>query len=376
MSNQNQTLTTICTNCGASLKFKPGQDENLKCPYCGTVNKIQKSKLKVEEIDIKEIENHDDEIPNEKLEIKCPSCGAGNILDENVVIDSCKFCGGHISAFEKTKKNIKPKSIASFKIEQKKAQQKFKDWSKKIWFAPNSFAKHLQKSASLKGVYLPFWTFDMQTETDYQGQRGIYEYYETKNDEGETVRHRKTNWFAVSGHVSQHYDDVIIAASEKQDKSKQNKSATFSDHNKGFTVANKDFLKSPENWNLAENLLAFKEDYTVGFQVRSYTLSPKIALNKAKNLVEIDIENLIKRDIGGDEQRISTKNIDYSDLTYKQTLLPFWISSYNYKGKIYGFSINGITGKVYGQRPWSVWKISLTVFVGLILILILILIIS
>ncbi|MEM8486403.1 MAG: hypothetical protein AAF564_12700, partial [Bacteroidota bacterium] len=77
-------------------------------------------------------------------------------------------------------------------------------------------------------------------------------------------------------------------------------------------------------------------------------------------------------DIGGDEQRILYKDTSYSNITFKHILLPIWISSYRYKGEIYRFMVNGQTGEVQGQRPWSKLKIAAAIFGGLLLVAILI----
>jgi len=73
------------------------------------------------------------------------------------------------------------------------------------------------------------------------------------------------------------------------------------------------------------------------------------------------IRRLVRRDIGGDEQRISSVSTRHDDVTFKHVLLPVWISAYRYGDKVYRFLINGRTGEVQGQRPWSVWKIVLVV---------------
>jgi hypothetical protein len=36
-----------------------------------------------------------------------------------------------------------------------------------------------------------------------------------------------------------------------------------------------------------------------------------------------------------------------------------WISAYRFSDKVYNFLVNGITGEVKGERPWSVLKIVL-----------------
>jgi hypothetical protein len=70
-----------------------------------------------------------------------------------------------------------------------------------------------------------------------------------------------------------------------------------------------------------------------------------------------EIEQSIRRDIGGDEQRILTTHSKYDQVTFKHVLLPVWISSYRYKNKVFRFLVNGQSGKVKGERPYSIMKI-------------------
>jgi len=55
----------------------------------------------------------------------------------------------------------------------------------------------------------------------------------------------------------------------------------------------------------------------------------------------------------------------HRDMAFKHILLPVWISAYNYHNKGYLFLVNGRTGEVQGQRPYSAMKI--TAFVLMIL---------
>ena len=73
------------------------------------------------------------------------------------------------------------------------------------------------------------------------------------------------------------------------------------------------------------------------------------------------IERDVRRDIGGDEQRVHNVDTDWSDQTFKHILLPIWMAAYKYNGKSYRFLVNGQTGEVQGERPWSIWKIGFAV---------------
>ena len=71
-------------------------------------------------------------------------------------------------------------------------------------------------------------------------------------------------------------------------------------------------------------------------------------------------------DIGGDVQRVDNIDSDYDAETFKHILLPVWMAAYKYGGKSYRFLVNGQTGEVQGERPWSVWKITFAVLAALI----------
>ena len=77
----------------------------------------------------------------------------------------------------------------------------------------------------------------------------------------------------------------------------------------------------------------------------------------------------VRRDIGGDEQRVHKVDTDWSAETFKHLLLPIWMAAYKYNGKSYRFLVNGQTGEVQGERPWSVWKIAFAVIIVGLLIL-------
>ena len=75
----------------------------------------------------------------------------------------------------------------------------------------------------------------------------------------------------------------------------------------------------------------------------------------------------VKFDIGGDRQRIRDIDTKVSDVTFKHILLPVWLAAYKYRGRTFRFVVNGRTGRVQGERPYSAIKIAIAVVLGLIL---------
>ena len=58
----------------------------------------------------------------------------------------------------------------------------------------------------------------------------------------------------------------------------------------------------------------------------------------------------------------------YSNQTFKHILTPSWMLSYVYAAKSYQVIVNGVTGSIAGERPWSWIKIGLLVLLGLIIL--------
>lgn len=80
------------------------------------------------------------------------------------------------------------------------------------------------------------------------------------------------------------------------------------------------------------------------------------------------IEDDCRRDIGGDEQRVSSVDTHYFDLTFKLVLLPVWFLTYLHGGKTWQVMVNAHTGEVIGKRPHSAAKIASAVLAAVAVI--------
>ena len=63
-------------------------------------------------------------------------------------------------------------------------------------------------------------------------------------------------------------------------------------------------------------------------------------------------------------------DVAFSKMTYKYLLLPVWMSSFTFNGKVFQFVVNGQTGKVGGKSPVSPWKVALAILIGIIALII------
>ena len=353
--------TFPCTGCGAKLSFAPGT-RNLQCEYCGTANVFAEDDRRIEELDfdvfLKALEGRQETVEEEQ--VHCDKCGAAQNLSGDLFASRCTFCGVAIVSKSYANRHIKPKSLVPFQVDRPHAQESFRKWVRKLWLAPNDLKRYAQSDAGLTGVYLPFWTYDCQTASDYRGERGddyyTTETYSTRNSSGQSVTQtrqvRHTRWTAVGGHVDKFHDDVLVMAS---------------------TSISSAIVGAAERWDLSK-LVPYQPEFVSGFQAEAYRVSLKDGFPVARATIDAQVRRLVERDIGGDHQRIHGVSTRYSDVRFKHVLLPVWISAYRYRDKAYRFIINGQTGAVSGESPKSWWKIAfltLAILVGLFVLLVL-----
>jgi DNA-directed RNA polymerase subunit RPC12/RpoP len=334
-----------CDSCGADLRFAPGQTQ-LVCNHCGHVQAIPARKVgsALRELDLAAA-LHDD-LPASAMEevrtTNCPNCGAQVEFDGQTFATECPFCATPLVAAAGSHRQIKPQALVPFALTEDAARRSMTAWLGRLWFAPSGLVDYARKGRAMNGVYVPFWTFDADTQSRYSGQRGDH-YYETRmvtvtvngrrEQRAQQVRH--TRWTPASGRVARRFDDVLVSA------------ATSLPPHLGDELT---------PWDLGA-LVPYHTDYLAGFRAEGYTIGLQDGHATARARMAQVIQADVRADIGGDEQRVGSVETRHSAETFKHILLPVWMAAYKYNGKSYRFVVNGQTGEVQGERPWSVWKI-------------------
>jgi len=236
-----------------------------------------------------------------------------------------------------------PNYLLPFKVTDKQGRKNFETWLSNKWLAPSKLKKSVVSFNIFKGVYLPFWTYDAATRTNYTGERGVIRRENFKNNKGEIKERIITDWYAASGNVSVAFDDVLVPASKTLPSSISNQLT---------------------NWDMA-NCVAYQKEFLAGFVTELYQHDFRVALDEAKKIMATIIESHIRKNIGGDKQKIKSKNTIYNNVKFKHLLLPVWISAFMFDNKLYQFVVNGRTGQVIGDYPKSMAKI---VMLGLAII--------
>lgn len=343
-----------CEQCGAQLRYAPGQ-RRLTCQYCGHDQDIPHDEAArstaLQTLDLREaLANH---LPPDAIEetrvLGCSNCGAQVQFDPAQHAKQCPFCGTPVVTDTGTHRHIKPAAVLPFELTEKQAHDAMRTWLGRLWFAPSKLKDYARSDGSrLDGLYVPYWAFDSDTRSRYTGERGDA-YYETRTvqRDGKTVteRVRKIRWSRVSGRVARDFRDVLVMASQSLPRK---------------------YTRALEPWML-DQLAPYTPGFLSGFRAEGYTVelpdSHALGIERMNEVIAQDV----RRDIGGDEQRVHSVDTDHDNERFKHLLLPIWMAAYRYRGKTYRFVVNGQTGKVQGERPWSAWKIAGAVALAVVL---------
>ncbi|MCY4335778.1 MAG: TFIIB-type zinc finger domain-containing protein [Litoreibacter sp.] len=339
-----------CDNCGSDLEFDPASGL-LKCGHCGNTETVVEGRASsIEELDFDAaLRGRLAEAEMEETRVtQCPNCAAQVQFDADIHATECPFCATPVVADTGTHRHIKPRGTLPFALDERQARKAMTEWLGSLWFAPNGLKDYARKGRKLDGIYVPYWTYDAATRTRYTGQRGIdYQERRTVMRDGKkkTIMVTKTRWNSVSGRVARDFDDVLVL---------------------GSTSLPKKYTDALQPWDLT-HLRPYSPEYLAGFRAEAYTVELDQGFTEARQIMDRRITRDIRFDIGGDRQRIHSADTQVSDVTFKHVLLPVWMAAYKYRGRTFRFVVNGQTGAVRGERPFSAIKIAIAVVLGLIL---------
>ena len=341
-----------CDNCGADFRYAP-TGRSLICDHCGNTGLLAGTgtgPAALTELDYRAALNAD--LPDAEIEetrvSKCPNCAAQVEFDADIHATECPFCATPVVTDTGAHRHINPKGVLPFALREREARDAMTNWLGRLWFAPGGLQDYARKGRAMQGIYVPYWTFDADTRSAYTGERGTV-YYETqtvmRDGKRQQVRVAKVRWQRTRGKVARFFDDVLVLASKSLPKR---------------------YTDALEPWDLSE-MEPYAPEFLAGFRAEGYAVALEDGFEEARSYMDRIIARDIKFDIGGDRQRIHAVDTKLGKVTFKHVLLPVWLAAYKYRGDTYRFVVNGRTGRVQGERPWSAWKIAIAVVLGLAL---------
>ena len=149
-------------------------------------------------------------------------------------------------------------------------------WLGRLWFAPSDLKKYARAERAMQGIYVPYWTYDAETQSRYTGQRGTV-YYESRPVHGDRQRPpadpdaagraRALAAGAAAGWRAS-FDDVLVL---------------------GSTSLPKTFTDALAPWDLSA-LSAYEPRFLAGFRAEGYTVPVEKAYGEARAIMNAVIE--------------------------------------------------------------------------------------
>ncbi|MBX3102544.1 MAG: hypothetical protein KF690_08555 [Bacteroidetes bacterium] len=340
-----RVLSKSCPQCGAQMAYD-AKHLKMNCDNCGHKEDPPQSADLVVERDFTEALNLNDAPTGLNVQTKefhCNNCGANTMVPPDTVAFSCPFCASNnVNEEAHQHRIITPSGILPFAVEKKVANLKFKEWIGKGWWYPGKLGK-LARLDKMEGVYLPFWTYDADTDSSWTADAGYY-YYETvsftdSSGNRQTRQEQRVRWVPASGYYQHWFDDVTVVGSQGVPQRRVERVYPYD-------------LKKVVNYDT---------QYILGWKSEVYQKDVKEGFGMAEGIMNGYIRTEIIKQIPGDTHRNLHINTHKHDITFKHLLLPMYIAAYQYNNKSFQVLVNGQTGKISGQKPLSWMKITLAV---------------
>ena len=215
------------------------------------------------------------------------------------------------------------------------------------------------KADGLRGIYLPFWSFSMRADSRWSARIGEHWYttetYTTRDSKGNTVtrtrRVQHTEWWPLQGGHHSYYSFYLVSGS-------------------------KGLPQEVSQWVQPFELLALKRfapSYLAGWLSEEYSVEKDDAYPPCEAEFRRREQSAIAAFLPGDTHSGLEVATQFSKVSSDLILLPIYLRSYRYNGKLYRTLINGQTGMIAGEKPVSAGRVGLLVaflaIVGLIIYL-------
>ena len=279
---------------------------------------------------------------------RCQNCGASTVFPRTSLATECPFCQSPFVADETATGMVRPDSLIPFEFTDKEAAKQLTRWRKRRLFAPNKFRKRT-KEKGIKGVFVPTWTFDAVTLSNYSGTLGKRR-TRTVRRNGKTYTETYIHWFSVSGDITMTFDDIFVRANDNITDGYFNKLQPYD----------------------KSKYVVYSDEYLAGYIADNYTIDPLDAFQIARKRMDARIRSAIMSRYNADVQGTLMVDTQETQKSFKYMMLPVYVASTKYHGKLYSQYISGVysdakrtKAKIAGKSPVSFWKVLATVLAGI-----------
>ncbi len=324
-----QTVTAVrtftCRKCGGALRFDPELAE-LKCAQCSTLEVIVDAPAGGEKLLDAVLPTPEGHAWAEAQRRQvCQQCGAVTIFPPGQTSTQCPFCGAMAFGVAPEEATLlPPQCLLPIKVDAAQAAAQLKSWLSQGFFAPDDLIA-LTRQPSLRPAYLPGWIFDFDVAVHWQALvssgTGRSQTWEWRKDQ---------RVFFFKNFVQPGVRSLSLRHFRRLE---------------------------PFDWSA---LVDYKPDYLAGWPAAMYDLSLADATLEARGQMAQSADQQIrfKAAPGRSLRNFQITGHDFTGQTYRLALLPLWLGTYTYGGKLFHVLVNGQTGKVSGDKPVDQVKVA------------------
>lgn len=329
-----------CPKCGGAIEFD-SSSQKMKCPYCDSEFDIEAMKAFDEALNSKpdnmewnqntENQWREDELTGMSV-YTCESCGGEIICDQNTAASACPYCDNPIVMKGNFAGDLRPDYVIPFKLDKKAAKEAFSNHLKGKKLLPKIF-KDENHIDEIKGVYVPFWLFDCDTDSvvHYNGQK-------IRRWSDSSYNYKETSHFLLKRAGQMSFDHIPVDGSEKMAD---------------------DLMESIEPFNFSE-AVDFQTAYLAGYVADKYDVSSEQSIERANQRVKHSVEEEMMRSTSEfTGVTVRSSQINLTDSKVKYALYPVWVMNTTWHDQKFTFAMNGQTGKFVGNLPMDkglFWK--------------------
>jgi len=344
-------LAYKCPCCGGALEFN-SQSQKMACPYCGN------------EFDMATLASYDEALTSSQAEdqmnwqsetddnwttdevsgmvtYSCKSCGGEIVGDETLGASSCPFCGNPVVMTGQFSGALRPDIVIPFQLDKEAAKAGLEKHLEGRRLLPKVF-KSQNHIDEIKGVYIPFWLFDTDTDANIR-----YKATKVRHWSDADYDYTETEYYSVMRSGELGFDDVPVDGSSKIDNK---------------------LMESIEPFDTTQ-AVDFQTAYLAGYFANKYDETAEDCIPIANERIKRSTRDTFRATVKGyDSVNEEACSVSFKNARSRYALYPAWLLSTSWNGENFLFAMNGQTGKFVGNLPtdkgayWKYWGIGAAIF--------------
>lgn len=333
------TITYKCPSCGSPLNYD-GKSLQLKCDSCGNhfeadaIKQAAQFQDQGDHFHAPRWENEGNEYSTQEKDhtrfYSCSSCGSQLITDETTVATSCSFCGSPSILPSQFTEGTKPNEIIPFKIPKKDAEKAFLDYFKKKKLIPNLFLKSRNVISEIRQLYVPYSLFNCVSKADM-----VYQATQVSAVTQGNYRITTTSHYLLNRKGTLEFTGIPVDSSRNMPNQ---------------------ITESIEPFYTDESI-AFSPEVLSGAFANRADVPTEELQERANQRIKESTDTVFRKTTSGFASVVlQSSHINIDNASVSPVLFPMWFITTKKQDKTYTFAINGQTGALTCDIPYSKGK--------------------